>query len=303
MGLLNSHLLILKFIVPKKHRENSYIFLITRAGLTCFYNETNTFNHKNEVIIMSENNPQNIAVITGAGTGIGKDVAILLADLGFDVLAIGRNKENLLKTQLNNIEKIKILPADISTEEGRLAISSTLDKKTKIKFLVHNAATLGYVGNLTEMPPEEWRQALSLNVETPLFLTNLLLPYLDNSRVLFVSSGFAHIGVSGLGCYSITKATLYQLYACLKKEFEGKNLYFGSILPGIVDTPMQDALRKLSPKEFPEVERFKALKEKNKLLSSKTVADFICWILTKTDQKLFSEKEWDVKDWITNKYT
>jgi benzil reductase ((S)-benzoin forming) len=246
-------------------------------------------------------NANDIVIITGASSGIGKELTFAFAEKEFTVLAIGRNKETLLETQRVNPTKIQILPIDINSEQGRQTILSYIPSNTRIKFLIHNAATLGAIGNLSELSLEDLRQTFAINLEAPLFLTNLLTPYLEGGRILLVSSDLAHSGLSGLGCYCLSKAALYQLYECFKKELQEKNIAITSILPGAVDTPMQRTLRQQSTKDFPDVEKFRALKTQNKLISPKTVANFFIWVLTKTTNEEFSHKEWNIKDWLSGK--
>jgi benzil reductase ((S)-benzoin forming) len=244
---------------------------------------------------------ESLSVITGAGSGIGKALAIALAKEDFNVLAIGRRQETLTETQQANPSKIQTLVADIGTIEGRESIVNYFKSHSNIKinFLIQNAAVLRPAGRLSEISLQDWREHQAINVDAPLFITQQLLPYFsDGSRILHVSSGFAHSPQVGWGCYCLSKSAFFMLYQLLRDELKENNIFVGSARPGVVDTPMQDLVRSFDPKEIPNVEFFRKLKEKSKLLSPEVVADFFMWLLTKTTGEEFSEKEWDITEWL-----
>ena len=82
-------------------------------------------------------------------------------------------------------------------------------------------------------------------------MTQALLPNLvENSRVVHISSGAAHSGIPGWGMYCTSKAALFMLGKLLKDELAQRNIWFGSVRPGIVDTPMQAEIGPLNQKTF-----------------------------------------------------
>mmetsp|Transcript_33355 Transcript_33355/g.56550 ORF Transcript_33355/g.56550 Transcript_33355/m.56550 type:complete len:173 (-) Transcript_33355:233-751(-) len=165
---------------------------------------------------------------------------------------------------------------------------------------------------------------MRINVEGPLFLTQQLLsppsPHLNHeSRVLFVGSGAAHKPYHSWGGYCMSKAALHMMYQVFKEEkttvtsesgqdnmstdskdspISSSRLVlpprFGSIRPGVVDTPMQQTLR--TAQDFENVQFFKNLKEEGKLVSSEKVAKFIDFLLHDTEPDEFERDEWDIRD-------
>merc|ERR1712232_2367 len=105
-----------------------------------------------------------------------------------------------------------------------------------------------------------FRNTMATNVEGPLFLTQALSSSLGASpgggRVLHISSGAAHQAMRGHLGYCTTKAALLQVARCLDAEL-APSIRVGSVMPGVVDTPMQEKLRAL---EFPDVAMFRSLK-------------------------------------------
>ncbi|MCW5588641.1 MAG: SDR family NAD(P)-dependent oxidoreductase [Legionellales bacterium] len=239
---------------------------------------------------------KSFAVVTGGGSGVGRALAINLAkDNNLQVLIVGRTLETLNKTKKLADNKIQIVQADIATELGRAAILEVIPKDARIKYLIHNAAVIE-ASELKDIQLKDWRYQVEVNLEAPLFLTQTFLPYLTNGPILNISSGFARIPAHGIAPYCITKAGLYMLYQCLSLELEQFNIKIGSLGPGVVDTPFQDKIRTFSAKTFPALPKFQALKENNKMNSPEKVAKFITWVLSATDDKQFSEKEWSIAD-------
>jgi NAD(P)-dependent dehydrogenase (short-subunit alcohol dehydrogenase family) len=138
---------------------------------------------------------------------------------------------------------------------------------------------------------------MAINVEEPLFLTQALLPELvENSRVVHISSGAAHQGIPGWGLYCTSKAALFMLGQLLKDELAQRNIWFGSVRPGIVDTPMQEEIRALKPESFPMVEQFRQYKATGALVTSELVAQYLEWLLLEVSGPQLGEREWDIRD-------
>ncbi len=236
-----------------------------------------------------------IAIITGAGSGIGQALAWELAAREIHVLAVGRRAAPLAQTCARAPTHIRALSADVATPEGRLAIAQAVGQ-TPVRFLVHNAAVLEPVARLAQVALEDWRQAMQINVEGPLFLTQALLAQLEGGRVLHISSGAAHHPYAGWGAYCTSKAALFMLLQVWRHECRERNIRFGSARPGVVDTPMQDSIRQLPASQFPSVERFVQLKQKGLLVSPADAASFLAWVLLATTDREFNEQEFDINE-------
>ncbi|MGD9488133.1 MAG: SDR family NAD(P)-dependent oxidoreductase [Calditrichaceae bacterium] len=237
-----------------------------------------------------------LAIITGAGSGIGKALTLRLAEKNVDVIAVGRRISKLESTQKENPARIKIVQADVGNDDGREKIVKAIPSGQTLKYLVHNAAVLDPVIPLSRININDWRIHQAINVEGPLFLTQKLLPSINGGRILHISSGAAHHPYSGWGAYSTSKAALYMLYLVLREELKDSDIRIGSIRPGVVDTPMQDKIREVPESDFPALQKFINLKEQNKLSAPSIVAKFISWILLETADDEFSAREWDIRD-------
>lgn len=236
-----------------------------------------------------------LAIVTGGGTGVGRALVQRLATEGLAVIAIGRRcapLEALARAQPDQIEPI---PADVATPEGRERVAEAVSGR-RVRYLLHNAGVLEPIGPLAAIGLEEWRYAQAVNVEGPLFLTQRLLPCLSGGRVLHVSSGAAHHPIAGWGAYCTSKAALYMVYQMLNLELHAREIAVASVRPGVVDTPMQALIREQDSERFPDVERFRELKRTHGLVSPEGVADFIWQLLTRTTSDEFAAQEWDVQE-------
>ncbi len=234
-------------------------------------------------------------LITGGGTGIGRALAERFAAKGWRVTIVGRRLELLQQVAQDYPDKISIISADVGRNQDRQKIVS--EAKGTLDLLVHNAAVLGPVGPILDQSPEDWKSHMATNVEGPLFLTQALLPNLvENSRVVNISSGAAHQGIPGWGMYCTSKAALFMLGQLLKDELAQRNIWFGSVRPGIVDTPMQAEIRALEPENFPMVEQFRQYKATGALVTSELVAQYLEWLLLEVSGPQLGEREWDIRD-------
>ncbi len=234
-------------------------------------------------------------LITGGGTGIGRALAARFADKGWRVTIVGRRLNLLQEVARDYPDKISIISADVGSIQDRQKIVS--EAKGTLDLLVHNAAVLVPVGPILDQSPEDWKSHMATNVEGPLFLTQALLPNLvENSRVIHISSGAAHQGIPGWGMYCTSKAALFMLGQLLKDELAQRNIWFGSVRPGIVDTPMQAEIRALEPEDFPMVEQFRQYKATGALVTSELVAQYLEWLLLEVSGPQLGEREWDIRD-------
>lgn len=190
----------------------------------------------------------------------------------------GRRQERLESTQqailgspLCQSPHIRCVPADIGSDEGRQSIIDAINEyeNAPVSHVVHNAAVLNPIGPLSSIRLDEFRSAMQINVEAPLFLTQILIPHFSfGARVLHISSGAAHRPIVGWGAYCISKAAFHQAYRVLNEELKSQGVLVGSVRPGVVDTEMQREIRSSTADSFPQVQNFINLKAKKDQLES-----------------------------------
>ncbi len=199
-----------------------------------------------------------VAIVTGAGRGIGKSIAIALAENGVDVALVSRTLSEL-KSNADIIEKIggKALPifADISNEQhvDRM-VQEVVTKFGKIDILVNNAG-VGYFSKVAEMKLEEFDQMFSVNMRGLFLATKSVLPYMikqksgDIINISSLAGKNAFVGGSG---YSATKWGVIGFASSLMLEVRQHNIRVITICPGSVNTSFSDTVK--NPSRMPQPE-------------------------------------------------
>ena len=135
------------------------------------------------------------AIVTGASQGIGRELALNLAQRGIDVIAVARNEDALKTLQKHYPERIHIISADVGTEEGRNKIELIANEFGKIDYLVNNAAIITPLKNLENVTQEELTTIFNINVFAAILLSSRLLPLLKWSYlILFCCRIFTYGG-------------------------------------------------------------------------------------------------------------
>jgi NAD(P)-dependent dehydrogenase (short-subunit alcohol dehydrogenase family) len=202
-----------------------------------------------------------VAIVTGASRGIGKAVALALAEAGADVTVIARTKDQIESTA-EDIRKIGrkalALPMDVSKENlVKSAVKRTVSEFGRIDILSHNAGILmlkpvavipgaKFPGLETADFIEaqtltEWQRVMDVNLTSAFLLTQAAGPYLlkqKSGKVIITSSNGAEQGQSLMTAYNTSKAGLCVFVRCLATEWGPYNINVNAISPGIIDTEM-----------------------------------------------------------------
>lgn len=230
-------------------------------------------------------------VITGGGSGVGRALALALAEKGKTVLIAGRHERTLMNVaQASNL--IEYVVTDVSTHEGRQCLIERVQAHPLLEGLIHNAGTIAPIIPLSQINESAWRQMMSTNLDAPLFLTQGLLHRLSEARVLTIGSGAAYFPVVGWSGYCVSKAALSMLTRCW--QLECPEIAIASVMPGIVDTDMTHAICESQHMSPEKLDFFKQLKQNHQMLSVDTVALFLRWLLLDLEATEFSSAEWDI---------
>jgi len=237
--------------------------------------------------------------VTGAGTGIGKAVAEALAVGGVHVLAVGRRKEPLdAVAAAGPPGVIHPLQGDISQDEVIKEIVEAIPVGDKLCYLIQNAA-VGVPSRLADLKREDFEYAMAVNVTAPLFLTQKLLPKLQQSkgRILHLGTGVAFNAQLGTTTYGLTKLAFHRLYEQLRVELEGTGVLVGSVSPGMVDTKgVTEHLKLASAEQLPHVAYFAQAELDGLIRPAEIAAQFILFLLQQAGEQEFSKQEWKLND-------
>jgi len=187
-----------------------------------------------------------VALVTGAGTGIGAATARLLADRGMDLALAGRRRE-LLEETARAVEaagrRALVLPGDLAHAAlPKQLVEETVQALGRLDVLVNNAATIA-VGPLGEFTLEHIDRHLAVNTRAPLLLTQEATSPLSDSpdgAIVNVSSSVGSIVKPGNGLYGMTKAALEYLTRASAYEFADRRIRVNCIAPGPVKTPIHE---------------------------------------------------------------
>ena len=188
-------------------------------------------------------------LITGAGAGIGKALAIKCAELGANVILLGKTVKKLeaVYDQIESLSKesAAILPVDLNgaTEEHYRDLADTvLREYGKLDGLVHNASHLGVLSPFTQIESEMWNQVIQTNINAEFLMTKHLIPVLEkaqNGSTIFTTSSVGHKGRAFWGPYSVSKFATEGMMQCVADEYENSSLRFNAINPGATKTAMR----------------------------------------------------------------
>ena len=188
------------------------------------------------------------ALVTGAGSGIGRAVAIRLAGDGARLGLVGRGEAGLRETaQAAGAPDAVVLPADLTDDDGVRQLARHVGQRLgPLGVLVHCAATIT-IGRFLGLDVARLDEQYRLNVRAPFLLTQLLLPGVIAARgqVVFVNSSAGLAARAGVSQYAASKHALKALADSLREECRADGVRVISIYPGRTATPMQQAVRRM----------------------------------------------------------
>ncbi|TNE71099.1 SDR family oxidoreductase [bacterium] len=180
-------------------------------------------------------------VITGAGKGIGLELAKTFASFGFRVFALSRNIEQLKILSLTN-PTIYPVNCDLTDKNAVSHFVATLDNSL-VDVLINNAGVL-INKSFWEQSDQDWEIQIQTNLLAPVRLIRALKNHLsDYAHIVNISSmgGFqGSVKFPGLSAYSSTKGALAILSECLDVEFQKQNIHVNALCLGAVQTEMLD---------------------------------------------------------------
>ena len=189
-----------------------------------------------------------VSLVTGASRGIGRAIALGLADRGSDVLLAARRVEDL-EAVARECEgrgvRARALPIDLASAESIAAgASRALKEFGRLDHLVNNAGVTGD-GLLMRMKREEWDRVLTVNLTGAFEMTRAILPTMVRARygrIVNISSVVALMGNPGQANYCAAKAGLVGFTKSLAREVASRSITVNAVAPGFIDTEMTRAL-------------------------------------------------------------
>lgn len=221
-----------------------------------------------------------VALVTGAGRGIGAAIARTLAALGATVVLCGRTRSVLESTGKTIVEargKAEVLPCDVADLLSVEAAAKQVDQTFgRIDLLVNNAGVGGFGGPLHQLPPDGWDDILNTNLRGVYYMIRSFAPMMIRARaghIINISSLAGKNALPNGAAYAASKWGLNGLTYSVAEELRGHNIRVSVICPGSVDTD-------LSPHTG---------KDPAKMLQPDDVAHAVKMLVTQAPQSFVSE--------------
>jgi len=179
---------------------------------------------------------QKTALITGAGSGIGRALAIEASRLGYSLILAGRTRSRLKETAgMCPAAEVTIVTADVTTPEGRAALSDAVGGRLDV--LINNAGTLS-VGHLSQLDDADLNRMIATNLTAPIALTRNVLPALRaaSGRIVNIGSVFGDIAYPFFAGYSATKFGLRGFSDAIRRELSGSGISVTYVAPRATST-------------------------------------------------------------------
>ncbi len=233
-----------------------------------------------------------VAIVTGAGRGIGRATALALAEAGAAVVLTARSEGEIASVS-DEIKhkggKALAIPTDVSdiAQVDHLLVL-TLRAFSGIDILVNNAAVVHPMGKVWETSPIAWQKLIAVNVAGPYLCARAVLPHMldkGHGRIVNISSGAADSNIEGLSAYNASKAALERFSGTLAVEVENKGVVVTAFRPGIVDTAMQSEIRQTPDHLFPPVAEWQSWHDQGQLRPSSEPGQAILWLVSNFAQE------------------
>lgn len=182
-----------------------------------------------------------VAVVTGAGRGIGKGIAIALSEADANVIVSDINSEDCQKVveeiSDNNTQSFAV-KCDVSKKEDvDNLVANTIEKFGQIDILVNNAGIFPFK-SFVEMTEADWDKVLDVNLKSIFLCSQAAAKVMkEGGKIVNISSIAAFVGFEGLTHYCASKGGINAMIRALALELANKKINVNAVAPGAIDTP------------------------------------------------------------------
>ena len=206
---------------------------------------------------MSKSNKR-VAIVTGATSGIGFEVAKRLGQDGYSVILNGiedeAGAEKVAELTADGIQA-EYFGFDVTNEDAvNQSITAIGEKYGKIDVLVNNAGGLGGRSRFEEMTTEFYRKVMALNLDSTFFASRAAIPFLKKGEhptiINYTSNAGWNAGGPGAGIYGTSKAGVHAITRALAKDLAEYGIRVNAVSPGTIDTPFHAQIKSTKPEVF-----------------------------------------------------
>lgn len=236
-----------------------------------------------------------VAIVTGAGRGLGRAVSLTFSREGASVVLLSRTESEIRQVEQkirSNKRKALAVPTDVSRAgEVDRAVQKTLEVFQKVDILVNNAAVIGPINRVEAIDPDEWQKTTDINLNGVFYACRAVLKDMKKRRwgkIINIGSGLGIIALPRLSAYSVTKAGVIHLTRVLAEELVEFNIQVNAIDPGLMDTRMQEEVRMISKEALSQelYKRFHGFKEKGELKDPEEIATLVVLLASDDSQTI-----------------
>jgi NAD(P)-dependent dehydrogenase (short-subunit alcohol dehydrogenase family) len=188
-----------------------------------------------------------VVMITGTGKGLGKAVASALVEAGGRVVLVVRSASAAASLAEEYGTSAVTLARDVTAPDAaEAAMAAGLKRWGQVDGLVNNAGIIEPIARLDAADPAQWELTIATNLTAPYRFTRAFLSLgakARKRRIVNISSGAAHKPLEGWSAYCASKAALAMLTRSVQLEYAGDGILAFGLIPGLVDTGMQETVR------------------------------------------------------------
>ena len=222
-----------------------------------------------------------VAIVTGAGRGIGRSIALALARNGAQVALAARTGPQLqaVQIEIGALGGVAVsIETDVSSEAGVVRlVRQAVDRFGRLDIVVNNAGTGAY-GPLIEATTEQWDRVLAVNARGTFLMCRETIPHLRQHRPAYIVNIASVVGVKGYvnqALYSASKHAIMGMSKALAKEVQKDGIRVHAICPGAVDTDLAGEAR-------PDLDRAG-------LIQPDEIAEVVLFLVTRTGNAVIDE--------------
>lgn len=204
-----------------------------------------------------------VALITGAGSGIGKETALLFAKEGAKVIVNDLNEAagNQTVTEITQLGgEASFIQADVTIEaDVEQLVEKVIKTYEKVDVLFNNAGISG-IGVLHDIELEDWKKVINVNINGVFLVSKHIIPHMikqQNGSVINMSSCIAEIGLANRASYAATKGAVLALTKSMQVDYAKDNVRVNALMPGTIFTPFVEKYLSEDPNPEAAIESIK----------------------------------------------
>jgi NAD(P)-dependent dehydrogenase (short-subunit alcohol dehydrogenase family) len=196
-----------------------------------------------------------VAIVTGAGRGIGRTIALAFAREGARLILAARTERELAETAAACCEAggpALAVVTDVSDwDQVQRLVATAIGEAGPVDILVNAAGIYGPIGPTADIDVSAWTRAVEVNLFGTLYLCRALVPHLiqrQQGKIILMGGGGATAPLPNFSAYAASKAAVARLADTLAEELKAFNVQVNVIAPGLVDTRLQDEVLAAGPR-------------------------------------------------------